>query len=84
MTAPLTVVFAGNIFGTARLGSVSGLINMSHQIAGGLGAVVGAVIFDATGSYNGAFFLMLGLSVVAAVATHLVREHPIQHSHSTI
>lgn len=74
MTAPLTVVFAGNIFGTTRLGSVSGLINMSHQIAGGLGAVVGAVIFDATGSYDGAFFLMLGLSVVAAVATLLVRE----------
>ena len=76
MTAPLTVVFAGNIFGTTRLGSVSGLINMSHQIAGGLGAVVGAVIFDATSSYDGAFFLMLGLTVIAAVATHLVRERP--------
>lgn len=74
MTVPLTVVFAGNIFGTTRLGSVSGLINMSHQIAGGLGAVVGAVIFDATGSYDGAFFLMLGLTVVAAVSTYLVRE----------
>ena len=77
MTAPLTVVFAGNIFGTTRLGSVSGLINMSHQIAGGLGAVAGAVIFDATGSYDGAFFLMLGLSAVAAVATLLVRERPL-------
>ncbi len=76
MTAPLTVVFAGNIFGTTRLGSVSGLINMSHQIAGGLGAVIGAVIFDSTGSYDGAFFLMLGLTVVAAVSTHLVRERP--------
>ncbi len=81
MTAPLTVVFAGNIFGTTRLGSVSGLINMSHQIAGGLGAVVGAVVFDATGSYNAAFFLMLGLSVLGAAATHLTRERPIQHSH---
>lgn len=76
MTAPLTVVFAGNIFGTTRLGSVSGLINMSHQIAGGLGAVVGAAIFDATGRYDGAFFLMLVLTVIAAVATHLVRERP--------
>ncbi len=75
MTAPLTVVFAGNIFGTARLGSVSGLINMAHQIAGGLGAVVGAAIFDATGSYDGAFFLMLALAVLGAVSTHLVREN---------
>ncbi len=76
MTAPLAVVFAGNIFGTARLGSVSGLINMAHQIAGGLGAVVGALIFDATGSYDGAFLLMLALSLIAALSTHLVRERP--------
>ena len=74
ITAPLTVVFASNIFGTRRLGSVSGLINTAHQIAGGLGAVAGAVIFDATGSYDGAFFLMLALAVVAAVSTYLVRE----------
>ena len=76
MTAPLTVVFAGNIFGTARLGSVSGLINMAHQIAGGVGAVAGAVVFDATGSYDGAFFLMLVLALVGAGATFMVRERP--------
>ena len=80
MTAPLTVVFAGNIFGTARLGSVSGLINMVHQIAGGLGAFVGAVIFDATGSYTGAFALMFALSVLAAVATVMIRETPYRGS----
>ena len=87
MTAPLTVVFAGNIFGVARLGSVSGLINMVHQVMGGLGALVGAVIFDATGSYNGAFILMFVLSVLAAVATIMIRERPYRgpvqmvHSH---
>ena len=76
ITAPLTVVFAANIFGTSRLGSVSGLINMIHQIAGGVGAFAGAMIFDATGSYNGAFFVMLALSVVAAVSMLLLRERP--------
>ena len=76
MTAPLTVVFASDIFGTSRLGSVSGLVNMVHQIAGGLGAVVGAVIFDATDSYDGAFFLMLALALIAAVATLIVRQPP--------
>ena len=74
MTAPLTVVFAANIFGTSRLGSVSGLISMVHQIAGGFGALIGAIIFDATGSYNGAFFLMLGLSVIAVAATLMITE----------
>ena len=80
MTAPLTVVFAGNIFGTARLGSVSGLINMVHQVAGGLGALAGAVIFDTTGSYTGAFALMFALSVLAAIATALIRERPYSGS----
>ena len=74
ITAPLTVVFARNIFGTSSLGSVSGMFNMVHQVAGGIGALSGALIFDGTGSYNSAFFLMLGMSVVATVSTAMVRE----------
>ncbi|MCH7786792.1 MAG: MFS transporter [Chloroflexi bacterium] len=77
ITAPLTIVFVGNIFGTARLGTISGVINMSHQISGGLGAFVGAFIFDTWGSYDRAFVLMLGLSFVAFVGSLLVREKPI-------
>ena len=84
MTAPLTVVFAGNIFGTARLGSVSGLINMVHQIAGGLGAFVGALIFDATGSYNGAFILMFALSILGTATTVAIRERPFQRAAQSV
>ena len=74
ITAPLTVVFAGNIFGTARLGAISGVISMVHQVAGGLGAFVGAFIFDQRGSYDGAFVLMFLLSFLALASTALVRE----------
>jgi len=70
ITAPLTVVFVGNIFGVARLGTIS----MVHQFGGGAGAFVGAWIFDNRGSYDDAFKLMLILSVAAAVLTTLVRE----------
>ncbi len=76
MTAPLTVVFAGNMFGASRLGAVSGLISMVHQIAGGVGAFVGALIFDSTGSYDGAFTLMLAMSLAAAAVTIAIRERP--------
>ena len=69
ITAPLTVVFAGNLFGPSRLGTVSGVINAVHQVAGGLGAFVGAVIFDRSDSYDGAFALMAALAVVAIAAT---------------
>ena len=76
ITAPLTIVFAGKIFGSRNLGTVSGFISMVHQITGGLGAFVGAVIFDQMGSYDAAFLLMLGLAIVAAVMTVLVQERP--------
>ena len=80
ITAPLTVVFAANIFGPARLGTVSGLISMVHQVAGGLGALVGAVMFDRWGSYDGAFLLMLGLSLAAIASTLAVRDRPARAS----
>ena len=74
ITAPLTVIFGGKIFGPARLGTVAGLISSFHMIAGGIGALTGAVIFDQWGSYDGAFVLMLAMSVVAAAVTLMVRE----------
>ena len=74
MTAPLTVVFAGNIFGPARLGTVSGTISMVHQVAGGVGALAGAVIFDQWNSYQPMFALMLVLAVAASAGTYLVKD----------
>ena len=77
MTAPLTVVFSGNIFGSARLGRISGTISMVHQISGGLGALAGALAFDIWGDYGRAFILMLVLSVVATVWVLMVRDRTV-------
>ena len=77
ITAPLTVTFAGSMFGAPRLGMMSGFINMTHHIAGGLGALVGGLVFDARGSYDAAFVLMLALAVIASVLTLMVRERLI-------
>ncbi len=74
ITAPLTVVFLGNIYGPHRLGQLTGTVSMIHQISGGLGALAGARIYDITGDYNAAFVLMLALSLVATALTLVVRE----------
>ena len=55
MTAPLLVIFVRQAFGTANLGAITGLIVMVHHMCGGLGAWIGAAMFDATGGYDGAF-----------------------------
>ena len=82
ITAPLTVVFMGNIYGPHRLGTLTGTISMIHQITGGLGAFAGGWIYDLTGDYNAAFVLMLALSIAATVLTLAVRE-PLFRRHRT-
>ena len=77
ITAPLTVIFAGNLFGTQRLGTISALITMVHHIGGGLGAYIGGVMFETWGSYDEAFALMLALAVVGMAFTMLVRERSL-------
>src|SRR5262249_37929526 len=67
VTAPMTVLFVRDQFGMKHLGALTGLITMVHQIFGGIGAWGGAAVFDATGTYNAAFVLMLALSALAIV-----------------
>ncbi|MGQ0650946.1 MAG: MFS transporter [Betaproteobacteria bacterium] len=69
VTAPLTVLFVREAFGTRNLGALTGLITMIHQIFGGLGAWGGALIFDRTGGYSLAFSSVLAASVLALVLT---------------
>jgi len=45
-----------------------------HQIFGGIGAYLGAAIFDATGTYETGFALMFGFSLLAAVMTFMLRR----------
>jgi len=75
VTAPLTVVFVKESFGTRHLGTLSGLITMVHHVFGGFGAYLGAAVFDATGTYDVAFVLM-GVSSLAAVGlTAILRSY---------
>ena len=53
MTAPLLVIFAREAFGMENLGSITGLIVMIHHMCGGLGAWIGAALFDANGTTIG-------------------------------
>ena len=74
MTAPLTVLFVRESFGTLHLGSITGLITMVHHICGGLGAWLGAAVFDAEHSYTSAFAVMFTLSLAAMLLTLTLRS----------
>jgi len=74
VTAPMTVLFVRDHFGLKHLGALTGLITMVHQIFGGIGAWGGALVFDATGTYDAAFIVMLVASAVAMVLTLVLRR----------
>ena len=76
VTAPLTIVFVKESFGTRNLGALTGLITMVHHICGGLGAYAGAAVFDATGTYNATFVFMLVISALAVVLTLMLQRRP--------
>lgn len=67
VTAPLTVLFVRDAFGTRHLGTLTGLVTMVHQIFGALGAYGGALLFDRTGSYHAALVALLAASAVGLV-----------------
>jgi predicted MFS family arabinose efflux permease len=69
MTAPLLVIFVRQAFGTANLGAITGLVVMIHHMCGGLGAWIGAALFDGSGTYDGAFIVMASASVLAGLLT---------------
>jgi predicted MFS family arabinose efflux permease len=74
VTAPMTVLFVRDHFGMKHLGALTGLITMVHQMFGGIGAWGGALIFDATGTYDAAFRLALAVSALALVLTLMLRR----------
>ena len=74
VTAPLVVLFVRDHFGMSHLGALTGLITMVHQIFAGIGAYGGALIFDATGSYDAAFVFLLAASGLALVLSLRMRH----------
>ncbi len=81
-TAPLTVVFIRNAYGSFNLGATTGFISMAHQMAGGLGAFAGGVIFDQTGGYGAAFGFMLALSFAGVFYSWYLKQTPNNYQNS--
>jgi predicted MFS family arabinose efflux permease len=73
VTAPLTILFVRDAFGTRNLGALAGLITMVHQIFGGIGAYGGALVFDYTGSYDFAFVALLIASALGLALAFMLR-----------
>jgi MFS family permease len=78
-TVPLTNGLVGVRYGVKFMAMLSGIVFLGHQIGSFLGAWLGGVIFDRSGSYDIAWGLMIAAGVYAAVVHLPIREAPIAH-----
>ena len=74
VTAPLTPILVGKLYGFSHVGLISGLLVTVHHLGGGFWSYLGGVIFDRTGSYQLAFVLSAIMAFVAVVCTFALRE----------
>jgi MFS family permease len=80
ITAPLTPTLVGKLYGLSHVGLITGLINTVHHLGGGVGAYMGGVIFDRTGSYRLAFILSAAMALIAVLCSILITEKKHQVS----
>jgi len=66
-TVPLTSGLVAKVFGTRHLGSLFGVCFLSHQIGSFLGAWLGGVVFDLTGSYSLLWQATVASGLIAAL-----------------
>jgi MFS family permease len=60
----MTSALTGDIFGRFSVGSIFGLIFLSHQAGAALGSWLAGFLFDVTGGYGAAFAVACGLLLV--------------------
>ena len=73
-TVPLTTSLAADVYGVRHLGTLAGLINFAHQLGGALAVYLFGLVFDAHGSYDGAFLFGAATLVGAGVVSLSIRE----------
>lgn len=76
-TVPLTNGIIAQVFGVAYLSMLGGFVFLSHQVGSFLGAWLGGVLFDRTGSYDIVWTIIIGLGVLAMLINLPIDQRPL-------
>lgn len=76
-TVPPTAGLVGKLMGTGNMATLFGIVMLSHQIGGFLGAWLGGRVFEATGRYDWMWYVDIVLAVGAALVHLPIREVPL-------
>ncbi len=76
-TVPTTNALIAQIFGPKYLSMLGGFVFLSHQVGSFMGAWLGGLLYDRTGSYTAMWWISVALGIFAALVNLPVRETAI-------
>ncbi|WP_422041313.1 MFS transporter [Roseibium sp.] len=76
-TVPLTTGIVAQIFGARYLATLVGIVFLMHQTGSFLGAWLGGLVFERTGSYDIMWWSVVASGVVAALVHLPIDERPL-------
>ncbi len=76
-TVPLTSGLVAHIYGLRYMGTLYGIIFLSHQIGSFMGVWLGGRMYDAYGSYGAVWWIGVGIGAFSALIHLPIRERPM-------
>jgi len=76
-TVPLTSGIIGYIYGLKYMGTLYGIVFLSHQIGSFVGVWLGGLFYDIYGSYNVVWWVGIGVGAFSAIIHLPVKEIPL-------
>ncbi len=77
-TVPLTSGIVAQIYGLKYMGTLYGLIFLSHQIGSFVGVWLGGLFYDLYGSYDVVWWVGIGVGLFSAIIHLPIKESPIE------
>jgi MFS family permease len=76
-TVPLTSGLVAHIYGIRYMGTLYGVVFLSHQIGGFLGVWLGGKMYDLSGDYTLVWWIGVGVGAFSALVHLPIRERPM-------
>lgn len=73
-TVPLTSGLVAQIYGLKYMGTLYGIVFLSHQLGSFLGAWLGGTMYDAYGSYDAVWWVGVGVGAISALVHLPINE----------
>ncbi len=77
-TVPLTSGLVAYVYGLRFMGTLYGIVFLSHQIGSFLGVWLGGALYDVYGDYTAVWWVGIGVGAFSAIVHLPVRERPLE------